>query len=650
MSGLLNTASLALNAFHRGLDIAGNNIANAGTVGYSRRSIIFSPTPSNRLGGFSVGTGVQIQSIYRNVNEFANNRVRSTTTLMSQFETFFSQASQLDGLLSEPGTSISLSMQSFFNSLSKMNDNPDNLPARSVALSQASLLSQQFKNMQNQLDESKSNTNKQIRFNVNEINRIAQNIATINVQLQSVTTSPDLLDTRDKLLEELSLFIQVTAVPEGENGLNITIGKGTSLVSGGIAGNLVIQDAQSDLLTPAILLQTPSGSVDVTSSLDSGALGGLIDYQQTVLVPSMQLIGQMAMGLSVTFNQQHRLGMDMNNQLGKDFFTDYNSSSLMASRSKAFSTNTGTARLTVQITSVNQLALSDYELRVSNAATGAVEVYKKSDGTSQLLTFSPLTPAAPPRAEIQIDGMRIEVDDVTTFATGDKFTIAPTHEAGRYFEILIANPREIANALPVRVSGVSANMGDGQIKLGEVYNTTNVQKSFRIQFTSSTQYQIINDTDSVTTGPFTYTPNTNNAINIPDNTSPSYQVIISGSPQTGDTFTAAFNAGGFGDNRNGLLLASLRDFRTFNSGTETVFDRYANLISDVGGKTYLASVNADAANALNQQAVETQQAVSGVNLDEEGINLIKYQQAYQAASQLVQVANRIITIIFDMMG
>ncbi|WP_040534256.1 FlgK family flagellar hook-associated protein, partial [Legionella drancourtii] len=141
---ILNIAYSGLNAFQYALDVSGNNIANATTKGYSRQSILLSPSMNQRYGGAYVGTGVTIGSIYRNSDQFANAQVRSSLSTKSQYETFSQQASQIDQMISQSGSSISSSLQSFFDAFNQLNNSPDSAAARGVALSQSQLLVEQF--------------------------------------------------------------------------------------------------------------------------------------------------------------------------------------------------------------------------------------------------------------------------------------------------------------------------------------------------------------------------------------------------------------------------------------------------------------------------------------------------------------------------
>ncbi|HAT1797305.1 TPA: flagellar hook-associated protein FlgK [Legionella pneumophila] len=646
---ILNIAYSGLNAFQRALDVTGNNIANFKTRGYSRQSIQFTPIPSNRYAGSYIGAGVSVSSIYRNVDQFANAQVRSTLSYRTQYDAFYNQAIQIDKLLSQDGSSISVPLQTFFDSIGQLNSTPDNIATRGVVLKQSQLLAQQFNSLQIKLEEYERNSTLQVTESVKIINRITKELAEVNGKLLGNNNIPELLDHRDELLKQLSGYTDLSIFDQGDGTISVGIASGDMLVAGTQQRDLVVGTGKDSIFGTKIFLSSGGNNqVDITDRLTTGMLGGLIDYEKNVLGQASQLIGQMAIGLAQTFNTQHKLGMDMNSQIGKDFFTDFNSPGQMLKRSRASADNSGTAVLSVNISDISQVKLSDYDLIISDTGANELRLIRKSDGTSTTLTWSS-SPPAPPAGQVVIDGMTITVNDLSQLANNDHYTLTPTRGAARDFALEIKDAYEIALASPVKTTASLNNTGQGQIILGPVLNTASVNKQFRIDFISDTQYNLVNVTDSTTAGPFAFVPNTNNVIQIPDGITPSYSVVLSGIPKSGDQFTTDYNTGGFGDNRNGLILGNIQQNKIFSNGSETLFDRYGSLLAEVGGRTNQAKTSFESADILHKQALDFQDSKSGVNLDEEGANLLVFQQAYQAAGKLMEISNQIMNLLFDIM-
>ncbi|HCR5144354.1 TPA: flagellar hook-associated protein FlgK [Legionella pneumophila] len=646
---ILNIAYSGLNAFQRALDVTGNNIANFKTRGYSRQSIQFTPIASNRYAGSYIGAGVSVSSIYRNVDQFANAQVRSTLSYRTQYDAFYNQAIQIDKLLSQDGSSISVPLQTFFDSIGQLNSTPDNIATRGVVLKQSQLLAQQFNSLQIKLEEYERNSTLQVTESVKIINRITKELAEVNGKLLGNNNIPELLDHRDELLKQLSGYTDLSIFDQGDGTISVGIASGDMLVAGTQQRDLVAGTGKDSIFGTKIFLSSGGNNqVDITDRLTTGMLGGLIDYEKNVLGQASQLIGQMAIGLAQTFNTQHKLGMDMNSQIGKDFFTDFNSPGQMLKRSTASADNSGTAVLSVNISDISQVKLSDYDLIISDTGANELRLIRKSDGTSTTLTWSS-SPPAPPAGQVVIDGMTITVNDLSQLANNDHYTLTPTRGAARDLALEIKDAYEIALASPVKTTASLNNTGQGQIILGSVLNTASVNKQFRIDFISDTQYNLVNVTDSTTAGPFAFVPNTNNVIQIPDGITPSYSVVLSGIPKSGDQFTTDYNAGGFGDNRNGLILGNIQQNKIFSNGSETLFDRYGSLLAEVGGRTNQAKTSFESADILHKQALDFQDSKSGVNLDEEGANLLVFQQAYQAAGKLMEISNQIMNLLFDIM-
>src|SRR6185295_12637936 len=147
-----------------------------------------------------------------------------------------------------------------------------------------------------------------------------------------------------------------------------------------------------------------------------------------------------------------------------------------------------------------------------------------------------------------------------------------------------------------------------------------------IQFTGANTYSING------AGSFTYTPGQAILIN-------GASVAISGTPAVGDSFTITDNTGGTGDNRNMLALSDSLSKGVIDGGTTSLNSATSRLVGQIGSQTRTVQSTRDAQQIVQQEASDARDSVSGVNLDEEAANLIKYQQAYQAAAQMIRVAS-----------
>lgn len=649
---ILNTAYSGLSAFQNALAITSNNITNASTPGYSRQSIQFLPNLTQKVGNVFIGNGVGAANTLRSADDFANYQVRGTYSSKSQYDAFYQQASQVDKLLSPNGAGLSTSMQSFFSALSTMNNNPSDMSSRTPALKQAQLLANQFNTIQNTLNQYQQNATAQLQQSVVQFNALTKNIAQLNQQLVATPNAPNLLDQRDNLLQQLSQFADISVVNQPNGSVNVGLGGGQTIVTGTSQIDLSVSPGTSSKVTTSIMM----GKQNVNSLFNSGSIKGVLDYENNILSPASQTLGQMAIGLAQAFNSQQALGVNANGQLGGNIFTDYNSDSIQKSRAISSSANLGSATLKVNISDISQTQISDYELTVTDAANHKYNLVRKSDGTSIPMTWDPLSSNSPATLSVDgtgntmVDGMTISVDNIANLSDNDQFTIEPTRGAAAQLSVATTNPKDFALAAAVSTSAAKSNSGTGSIALGSVYNTSVVANNYSITIDSAdpTKYTISGDTTV-----YSLTPGSDNTIYLPpgsSSTNASYSVVLSGAPNKGDVFNLGFNSGAVGDNRNGLLLANIQNSKIFAGGSESLTDKYSGLVSNVGADTNDAKLRSDSASVVFNQAINYQSSISGVNLDEEATNLLRYQQAYQAAGKVMQVANDMMNIIFSMMG
>lgn len=637
MANITNIATTGLLALQKALSTVGHNIANANTPGYSRQRVHLTSQVPQKLGGSYVGSGVTIQGVERISNEFLNQQLRISQSSFSQYESFLYHADKVDQIFSDDGINIAASMQDFFSSIATANENPSSIPARNTVLSQSEFMVDQISSIYGRLQDYEKLNNFELGEVVNEVNNIAQNIAQLNQQILSLGKGAhDLVDQRDQAILELSKYVSVNTIPQQDGTINVSVGNGQMLVLTGGAMPLSVQSSKIDPANKEIAIDFNGNQTVITNSLSGGRLGGLIEFRERMLKPSMNALGQISLGLVENFNRLHKQGMDANSQLGKNFFNDINSINAQQSRATNHENNSGSANLQIEITNSSQLSLSDYRLTVLSPTD--IRVVNLKDNSIQNFNGWP----------IELDGMRIAVDNPANLDVNDNFLLMPTRNGARWIDMNIKDPSEIALASPVRVEKQIGNIGDGEITFKQVLDSESpdLTKDFTINFITPTQYEIINESDGVNLGTYTLISGTN-TIPIPPGSSPAYEIELSGSQQTGDRFSSIYNVNGVGDSRNGLQLSKLQSSRIFSGNSETLFDRHSSLVAMVGGQASQAGINQQASEILLEQSQSQRDSVSAVNLDEEAANLLRFQQAYQAVAKLISVADEIIDIIFS---
>ena len=128
-----------------------------------------------------------------------------------------------------------------------------------------------------------------------------------------------------------------------------------------------------------------------------------------------------------------------------------------------------------------------------------------------------------------------------------------------------------------------------------------------------------------------------------------FDISLDGTPTAGDTFSMSFNDSGEADNYNGLLLASLQNASTVG-GTQTYSEAFTSLVTEVGSLTASLSTNADSSEVIMNRSEAARDEISAVSLDEEAVNLLRYQQSYTASAQILTAAQSTFATLIGALG
>lgn len=566
----------------------------------------------------------------------------------------------VDGLLADSNTGVNNAIQEFFTALQGVTNDPASIPARQVMFSQAQNLNARFDLVHSQLEAQLTEVNGSIDSLAKEITTLAGSIAKLNLQItgSAGTAPPDLLDKRDREIVRLSELVAVQTLEQSDGSMNVFIGTGQSLVVGALSNSLVASVDPADPRAQVLSLTAGSSSIEVTGNITGGKLGGLLDTVNQIIEPALNTLGRVAIGIAESFNTQHRLGMDLNNQLGGDFFTDINDPSLELGRAINSTSNTGNAQLSITIDDPSLLNDRNYELILTGGNYNLID----TDTNSVLATFAP--PAlVPDTVTVASEGFTINFLSGAA-NNGDNFSIQPTRNFGRDMNVLITLPEQIAAASPVRAEQLISNIGSGSITGISVSDTTTAQFTatpgdlappIRIEFDATpgefSIYDMTTGTPVLLAGGIAgYVANQDNNMlalaGAPFNAY-GYEITMNGDPQPGDSFDINYNTNGAGNNDNIRLLGDLQLATTLDNGNSNFQQAFGRIISTIGVATQSASIKRDSSESLLFQAQERKAATSGVNLDEEAANLIKFQQAYEASAQIIQVARNLFQTVLD---
>ncbi len=631
-NGIFGIGLSALNAAQQGLLVAGHNVSNASTPGYTRQQIVQTSSGAQLSGNGFVGQGVQVDTVRRIYNELLVTQVMQAKTESVQLDTYLAQMKQIDSLLADPSGRLGLApaLQDFFGSVQDVATDPAGVASRQSMLSNAEVLARRFQSVNETLDTMQTEVNSGIENSVSLINTLAEKIGRLNASVSVAENmaggqpANDLRDQRDELVMQLNQEVRAKVVEQKDGAYSIFIGTGQALVTGTTAFALATVPSPADARHIDIAYVSGGNSIPVKeSSLDGGRLGGLLQFRGGELDAVRNGLGRVAIGLAGTFNDQHMLGQDLQGNAGGVFFTVPEPSVAASAR------NNGDAVITAGIGNYSALTTSDYRLRYDGPS---YTLTRLSDGTAQSFATFPHV----------VDGVRLDLASGAA-VTGDEFLIRPTVNGAGQIEVAIKDTSLIAAAAPIRTEAPLANTGTGRISAGAVNAPPpadpNLKEPVTITFTGTATFDV-NGAGTGNPAGMTFTPNGAISFN-------GWTVRITGVPEAGDTFTIGPNIDGAADNRNALLLGTLQSSKALGGGTSTYQGAYGQVVSLAGSKTRELEVTSSAQTALLRQAQTLQQSESGVNLDEEAANLLRYQQAYQAASKVIQTANQMFDALLD---
>ncbi len=649
MTDISSIASTALIAFQSSLNTISNNISNVNTEGYARQTIEFSTRSATQFGTGYIGNGVQVANITRNADEYVNGVMRDSLSNFTYSEAYAQSASYITDLLADPDTSVDSQIQRFYDELQSLSESPSNGAIREAFFSTADDLSQRFNTAYNQLVDEINNIHDQMSTKVDTVNSIITGIADINSQIiKSPGTPSDLLDTRDVLLKELSEAMNISVLDQGDGTVNVFMGTGQGMVVGTTAISLAVVDNSIDQNKREIAVVENSSNYPVTEFITGGELGGLVQVRDEIYIPAMNKLGRVGISMADAINNQALVGRDLTGTRGTYFFEDVNSTSNIADRVMADSSNIAAATITVSISDTTSLTVSDYSLSFNGGGANYALV-RDSDGTT---VSSGAIGALPDTIDVATDGFSFTFTTGSTFNDADNYKIVPTRSGASQFDLNITKATQIPLAGAYLTESNAANTSDMTITQPVIspasyttYNAANPDaRTYTVSFPTTSQYRIV-DSDGGDTGAVAYTDGMTVTLNNGGT------IELAGTPVVGDTFTISPNtASAVGDARNGVLIGDTQTTQIMDSSTLTFQTAFGSMITDMGVKSHQESLSMQSNKAIYEASEQRRNEVSGVNLDEEAANMMRFQQSYQAISQVFRTSTTIFNTFLDAVG
>lgn len=643
MSSLLNIGLTGLNASQAYLNTTSHNIANAATPGYHRQTLTQEARDPQFLGGAFFGTGTGITGVKRAYSELLETQVLNADNRRAEYAAYNRFISQVDNVLADADTGLTPALNEFFGALQSVSSNPTNIAARQALISTGETLVARFQTLDARIGEIAQGVETDMASTMVSINGYAGAIAELNqrIAVSQATgfgsAASDLLDQRDQAIAELNQLVKVNAVPQRDGSLSIFIGSGQALVLGNNAKALSMGDTLDENGRPMVLISGPNGTQTplAESVITGGELGGLLAVRRDGMEPAQRSLGLIAATIATAFNEQHKLGVDLGGVLGDEFF------SLGSARVEPADSG---VTVTINPSALAQLTGADYELRKDG---GIYTLFDIATGKGEELSVD---------AEGNAKFAGLSFGGLNNLAEGEPVFVYPTRYAAGTIGMKISDPRQVAAAAPVLASVAEASKGSLQIQSLLFTDSGSLVAGEKVDLSTATltfaDGNVFTLAGDWTSADLTYNPAESAAtgkellLTGPDGVKVTLK--ISGTPAVDAVITLADNEGGIADNRNAALLGALQtDKLMFGAGaddatpTATLNNAYAQLVAKVGSKTREVQAGERTQGSLLAQATSARDSVSGVNLDEEAANLVRFQQTYQAAGRVMSVAQRL---------
>jgi flagellar hook-associated protein 1 len=327
---VLNQSKGALAASQMGLSTTSHNISNANTKGYSRQRVDMHANEPVNIGRNRVGTGVGVGAVTRVTSSFVNKRLEEEGSTKGQFEVLNQVYSQLEADLgNETDSGISNRISNFFNDLRSLSAEPGSMPLRAAVRESANSVVSRFHGLRESFSTMVEDLDRRVEGSVLEINGLTNKIAELNQRIVDVEVNVgsfanDERDARDMALRELAKIVPIQVTELENGGINVSSGRMGVLLDA--SGNYELAavrspDEQNDSAMRIFTKEFGDKlGRDVTGTVGTGALGGLLKARDTVVPKVNERIDNLAFGFANALNSVHSQGYGVNGKTNVPLF------------------------------------------------------------------------------------------------------------------------------------------------------------------------------------------------------------------------------------------------------------------------------------------------------------------------------------------
>ncbi|TDR13212.1 flagellar hook-associated protein FlgK [Marinomonas communis] len=658
MASLYSIGLSGLQSSTARITTTGQNTANVDTEGYSRQTT----STVSQSGG-----GVLIQNTDRIVNQYINQQVWSDTSSYSFYESYHSMMTSFDAVIGEDSVSISTYLDNAFSALQTANADPTDTAARSNAYSNFKQLASQYNDLANYISDQRTLANEELESSVDAINNLTSQIANLNKQIYKLETTTsssanELRDQQEQLVKELSEYLDIKVNYDDSELMTVNLASGQPLVLQSTNNELRLT-SNTNNPDGELGIELDFGKYELNIPTDElgGSIGGLVEFRNEFITTAERMLGQQALVFADVMNQQNQLGLDANGDYGINLFS---TAEIEVSANAKNSNEDSGVEVRVTAGASSEITTDTYEIEMMSSTTFKLVTYDLDGNvTSESETIDTATATPTSDGYYEVDGFGVEIsfDSLPSYALGDRYQFAPTKNAAESIKMTARSGDYLALSAPIAVSSASTNLSDVAISISSITNTDSSTSAFTtsgglysaapqsLYFTASDAVEIRDGSGTVLatlTGITDYSNLLEQAGLAED---AGYDISLDGTPVAGDSFSITFNSDGESDNYNGLKLANLQTENTVE-GSKSFTSAFSSLVTEVGSLTATLSTNMDASETIMNKSIAARDQVSAVSLDEEAVNLLRYQQSYTASAQVLSAAQSTFATLISALG
>ena len=699
MSGittLLTTGNSALRASQASIQVTGNNIANVDTTGYSRQSVVLKDGQYVNTFTGQIGSGVVAQEVVRAHDKFIEAQYLQQLSARDRYQTLYNGLTSTQNLVNESNTDgLNTSLSTTFGDWGDLTTSPDSAATRQTLIDDTETMLSLLRSTSDSMSQLESQANQSIEDGTNQLNALAKDIAELNkqiniTQIDGQNIPNGLYDQRDSKVRELASLVDVNVIDNGKGNITVNTTAGQTIVDGVVAFNFKFEQGHTvrQLSTASLNSAPPSDVQAYYEGSDSneytlkvvtdGSVGGGATFQvsldggkswltnddgTTAVYDADATTGKVKVGnLDIWFGSTTNSGLTP--PFAGDTLNTGDTFTLVPKKALYWYTTAGTPE---NITPQKFADGSDNPRRLTGGSLAGVFEFRDEDLGSYQASLDAMVNTMvweTNRVHSQGAGLTNFASVQGSYSVADSSTLLDSPASGLTF----------GNRLQSGASMVHAYDSSGKLLTSASITYDPALDSLDTIATKLTTAFGGAATAAVVNNQLSIVGDSGNTFQFGDDSAGLWAALGVNTFLTGSTASdvavngvvandvnrvCAGHVGtsglvAVGDNTTAKAMAALEttkvNFYVAGKTTtaQTLGDYYAGLVSKIGSDTASASYQAKYQTTLAAQLEDQQLSVSGVNLDEELSNLIKFQHSYQAAAKLISTADSLFETVLGL--